>query len=577
MSMKRASSRLLLGLLGVATSAGLVLGGKAVVDSVAKGAAEVNAAYGDTYIKVTEVPTSWSGTYLLVAEDAGINGEDVIFNASLSNYDVAGNVVTTQVTDNTIKFDDIDFGGNDVNEVTVDIEDLGNGKITLKSGTDYFYNDSTSNDLKWGSEAHELSFNFTSAGIAEISDTSTILTYSLNKEYPETSNRFRFMKASSYSSNISLYKKGEAEAMPEDLKPTSITLGLGSASGTVYQNAEILKEGFEIEVTFTSASDSDYVTTRKVNNDDEHLSWNIDSSKVGDADLTVTYTNEYGNATSNAVVIEVIGLPSGGKHMFDNTSDYAKWTGSYSSHTLSFPGIVVEFASANKQSSGQPIDTMPVTKGATVTVTSLVGPMSSLDIGLKQWDSKAQTATISIGDSINSLIEADSIDVSGDCVISATGAFEVAQITFSSQSNQVGIAYAEVKFAYEQTPVDPNIAKVQEFVDTYMHLDDYNTNEGKCLGADGYYVKARTALIALGEECIELFKTAEQFAAAKARYEKWAEFNGDANPYSGTFTASAASRINNDDHAEYWIVGGISLAAIGVAAAMFFLRKKKEA
>ena len=35
MSMKRASSRLLLGLLGVATSAGLVLGGKAVVDSVA--------------------------------------------------------------------------------------------------------------------------------------------------------------------------------------------------------------------------------------------------------------------------------------------------------------------------------------------------------------------------------------------------------------------------------------------------------------------------------------------------------------------------------------------------------------
>ena len=575
--MKKTSSRLLLGLLGVATSAGLVLGGKAVVDHVANGATEVEAAYGDTYVKVTEAPTSWNGTYLLVAEDAGINGEDVIFNASLTDYDVAGNVVTTQVENNTIKFDDIDFGENDIAEVTVQIEDLGEGKIALKAGNDYFFNNKTSNGLKWDSDVHELSFNFTAEGIAEISETSTILTYSLNKEYPNTSNRFRFMKSSDYKSNISLYKKGEAEVIPTDLKPSKIDLALGTASETVYQNNEVLKDGFEIDVTFASASNPEYVTIRSVNDDDEHLIWNIDTSKVGDADLTVTYTNEYGNATSNAVTIEVIALPDGGKHMFDNTSDYAEWSGSYSSHTLSFPGIVVEFASANKQSSGQPIDTMPVTKGATVTVTSLVGPMSSLDIGLKQWNSKAQTATISIGDSINTLIKADSIDVSGDCVISATGAFEVAQITFSSQKNQVGIAYADVKFAYEQTPADPNIAKVQEFVDTYMYLDDYNTNEGKCLGADGYYVKARTALIALGEDCIKLFQNDAQFDAAQARYEAWAQFNGDESPYAGTFTASAAARINNDNNAEYWIVGGISLAVIGLAAAMFFLRKKKEA
>ena len=575
--MKRTSSRLLLGLLGIATSAGLVLGGKAVGDNVAKGAVEANAAYGDTYVKVTQAPTSWTGTYLLVAEDAGINGEDVIFNASLSNYDVAGNVVTTQATDNSIKFDDIDFGENDIAEVTVDIEDLGNGKIALKSGSDYFYNDTTSNDLKWATTSHELSFNFTEDAIAEISDVSTTLTYSLNKSNVDTSNRFRFMKSSSYSSNISLYKKGEAEAVPEDLKPTKVTLGLGSASDTVYQNAEVLKDGFEIEVTFGSVSNPDYATTRKVNNDDEHLTWNIDTSKVGDADLTVTYTNEYGNATSNAVTMNVTGLPSGGKHMFDDTSDYANWTGSYGNHTLSFPGILVEFASANKQSSGQNIDTMPVTKGGSVTITSLAGSMSSLEVGLKQWGTKEQTATISIGDSLDALTEADSISVEGDCAISATGSFSFAQITFSSQSNQVGIAYADVKFAYEDEPADPNIAKVQEFVDTYMHLDDYNANEGKCLGTDGYYVKARTALIALGEDCIKLFQDDAQFEAAQARYEAWARFNGDDSPYEGTFTASAAARINNETKAEYWIVGGVSLAVICLAAAMFFLRKKKEA
>lgn len=575
--MKRTSSRLLLGLLGIATSAGLVLGGKAVGDNVAKGAVEANAAYGDTYVKVTQAPTSWTGTYLLVAEDAGINGEDVIFNASLSNYDVAGNVVTTQVKDNTIRFDDIDFGTNDVAEVTVEIEDLGDGKIALKAGNDYFFNDDTGNDLKWDSDVHELSFNFTAEGIAEISETSTILTYSLNKEHPDTSNRFRFMKSSSYESNISLYKKGEAEEVPTDLKPTQIVLGIGTASETVYQNGELVKDGFEINVTFGSETNPEYVSTRSINADDEHLTWNIDTSKIGDADLTVTYTNEYGTATSNVVTIEVIGLPAGDKHMFDDTSDYANWSGSYASHTLFFPGIMVEFASANKQSSGASINTMPVTKGGAVTVTSLVGPMSSLEIGLKQWGTKKQTATLSIGNSVDSLAEADSLSVNGDCSISATGSFVVAKLTFSSSSNQVGIAYADVKFAYEQEPVDPNIAKVLEFVDTYLLLEDYTTNEGKCLGADGYYVKARTALIALGEECITLFQEDEQFDAAQARYENWARFNGDDSPYAGTFTASAAARINNDDNSKFWIVAGISVAVIGAGAALFFLRKKKEA
>ena len=581
MSMKRASSRLLLGLLGVATSAGLVLGGKAVVDSVAKGAAEVNAA---------EAVEKLSATF---------SSDEVVTSTAYSKYENDDWGIT--------------FGGNNKSigtnsgkrsdcVLTGDNAKFAVSPITSSMTATAFYSKAPLSSIskvtmsygggKNANRAHSYLLSSTDGDEYSLVDINGALSQGSNINSTNTEYSFEFDSLDAYfavvvvdSGNSGDFRLDNFtadfysyESAPEDLKVTSIELAVGEDTTNAYLGVPYSAKvrDFSVTLNYTSETNPSFNYSENVEPYDERLTWStVDTSEKGPEYLSVSV----GDVDSNALDIEVVDAPVGSKHMFGESEAFLDWNVSYAARTLNYPGLKVEFESANKQQdSGKAVITdMPVTKGSKVTIVSFAGPLSFAEVGLKQWAEKEQNATMSVGADIGHLEEVSDIAVQGTTSISATGAFEVAQITFSSQEDQVGIAYADVKFAYEQTPADPNIAKVQEFVDTYMHLDDYNANEGKCLGADGYYVKARTALIALGEECIELFKTAEQFAAAKERYENWAEFNGDANPYSGTFTASAAARINNDDHAEYWIVGGISIVAIGVAAALFFLRKKKEA
>lgn len=118
---------------------------------------------------------------------------------------------------------------------------------------------------------------------------------------------------------------------------------------------------------------------------------------------------------------------------------------------------------------------------------------------------------------------------------------------------------------------------VLDFVDTYMHMSDYNDNENKCYGVDGYYAKAKEALVKLTDEQIELFKTDSEFADAHARYLAWAAANGDNSPYSGEYVSPALSIRNPDDLMDIAIISALAIAGIAAAGAFVFLRRKKEA
>ena len=120
-------------------------------------------------------------------------------------------------------------------------------------------------------------------------------------------------------------------------------------------------------------------------------------------------------------------------------------------------------------------------------------------------------------------------------------------------------------------------AAVQEFVNNYMHMSDdaYNGNgTGLCKSA-GTYNAAKAALLALGADAIEEFKSNSDFDAAQARYEAWALANGDAAPYS---QASGSGRIlllgtSTNSMSAVIIVSII----VGVAAVGLLLLKKKKA
>ena len=122
-----------------------------------------------------------------------------------------------------------------------------------------------------------------------------------------------------------------------------------------------------------------------------------------------------------------------------------------------------------------------------------------------------------------------------------------------------------------------DVESIREFVDTYMYMSDYTENENKCYGPDGYYAKAKEALVKLSSEQIEVFKTDSEFAEAHARYFAWSIANGDNNPYSGEYVSPALSIRNSDHLMDIAIMSTLAVAGIAAAGAFVFLRRKKEA
>lgn len=163
-----------------------------------------------------------------------------------------------------------------------------------------------------------------------------------------------------------------------------------------------------------------------------------------------------------------------------------------------------------------------------------------------------------------------------------TNTFEIQNVGYTDRSLQYNSS--SPRFAcYTSNQKDPSIYKfvdvesIRGFVDTYMHMSDYNDNENKCYGVDGYYAKAKEALVKLTDEQIELFKTDSEFEAARTRYLAWAAANGDNSPYSGEYVSPALSVHSSDDVMDIAVISALAVAGIAAAGAFVFLRRKKEA
>lgn len=119
---------------------------------------------------------------------------------------------------------------------------------------------------------------------------------------------------------------------------------------------------------------------------------------------------------------------------------------------------------------------------------------------------------------------------------------------------------------------------VKEFVNDYLHMNwgNASTNEGKCLGADGYYALAKRYLVeTLGAEFITEFQNNEEFAAAKARYESWATLNGDTTPYVKNAQFSSNRAVVNNSTNDTIIIAVTALSMLGILG--FYVFKKKRA
>ena len=122
-----------------------------------------------------------------------------------------------------------------------------------------------------------------------------------------------------------------------------------------------------------------------------------------------------------------------------------------------------------------------------------------------------------------------------------------------------------------------DLGKVNDWVSQKMYMTTYTENNGRCLDSSPYhyYSLAKTALLALGEDCIDILKTESRFANAKARYEAWARANHDAHPYENI----AYSGINITNQAgvngsNYYVIVVVSVAIGGIA--LLYLKSRKR-
>ena len=126
------------------------------------------------------------------------------------------------------------------------------------------------------------------------------------------------------------------------------------------------------------------------------------------------------------------------------------WSSTYEEHVATFDVATVTFAKANKQTN-QAINDCPVTKGNDVTVMLNdinVYNITGVTVTLKQWNTKKQTASLQYSTDgtlfADTETSSDNFYLEDNALPAGTKALKV---TFSSQSNQVGIA--QIVLTYE--------------------------------------------------------------------------------------------------------------------------------
>ena len=145
----------------------------------------------------------------------------------------------------------------------------------------------------------------------------------------------------------------------------------------------------------------------------------------------------------------------------------------------------------------------------------------------------------------------------------------------------LSIVDGQSKVVRYDAQANADFAAVTAFANNSLHMADYNENLGYCKDNEHhYYLTAKAAYNALTDSQKEMFATWGEFAAAKARYEKWAELNHDAKPYDGNdsiISALAVSIFNeNNGGAGYVIVISTIIMASAIAFGLFFMLRKKE-
>lgn len=258
--------------------------------------------------------------------------------------------------------------------------------------------------------------------------------------------------------------------------------------------------------------------------------------------------------------------------VFGSHPDFATWDNSYTTRTLDYPDVTFTWESANKQSGT--ITNMPVSKGKSLIITSKVKSIKSVELGFKQWTNKEQTIEAKVGGVVVSTMN---FPHDGTALVVNITETNVKEAVFNATNfdNQIGWEYARIEY-YE---ADPDVVAIEKFIKNYLHPEiatDNNADTGACLGADGYYEKAKAAFNNLTPEQRRMFIEDVLFSAMYARLSAWARANHETFDASTNMLVSANVNTNNiiSNEGYLTVIIAVSMLAVSLIAIFAFTKKK---
>lgn len=224
----------------------------------------------------------------------------------------------------------------------------------------------------------------------------------------------------------------------------TVTYGAGEHGSGTMTDSHVYEAGDEVTLLSNSfEAEEGY----------EWSSWLVEDAD--DNEITVT-NGKFEMPASNVTVTAQWTSTGGGGNQnvtydFTQISDFSDWGTSFSQHVVTYSDAIVTFESANHQNGT--ITDQPVTKGQPVSLVMIDGStLSGVTFVCTQWVNKAQTITLHYstdgGTTYTSTgTTSSNFTITNNSLPAGTNAVK---ITFSSSSNQVGIASATITKAVVQ-------------------------------------------------------------------------------------------------------------------------------
>ena len=154
-------------------------------------------------------------------------------------------------------------------------------------------------------------------------------------------------------------------------------------------------------------------------------------------------------------------------------------------------------------------------------------------------------------------------------------------LEFNSSTNKFSL-YGSSQKAASLYLSKESVDAIQGFIDVFMHMNSYDTNNGYCAdNSHHYYADAKAAFSnQLSAAQRQTFCTSSAYASAYARLSSWADNNGDKIDTNYSLVQKSninlfgfSSSENTNTIAIIVIISMVSVTAIG---GYFFIRRRKE-